>query len=32
MKEHNNIQNPTLDDIINVDKEVKEKIAKKYMR
>jgi 1-deoxy-D-xylulose-5-phosphate reductoisomerase len=32
MKEHNNIQNPTLDDIINVDKEVKEKIAKRYMR
>ncbi|ABY92940.1 1-deoxy-D-xylulose-5-phosphate reductoisomerase [Thermoanaerobacter sp. X514] len=32
MKEHNNIQNPTLDDIINVDEEVKEKIAKKYMR
>ncbi|GAB6117771.1 1-deoxy-D-xylulose-5-phosphate reductoisomerase [Thermoanaerobacter brockii subsp. lactiethylicus] len=32
MKEHNNIQNPTLDDIINVDKEVKGKIAKKYMR
>ncbi|HHW56582.1 MAG TPA: 1-deoxy-D-xylulose-5-phosphate reductoisomerase [Clostridia bacterium] len=32
MKKHNNIQNPTLDDIINVDKEVKEKIAKKYMR
>lgn len=32
MKEHNNIQNPALDDIINVDKEVRVKIAKKYMR
>jgi len=32
MNKHKNIENPTLSDIINIDKEIKNKILKDYMR